>query len=178
MTSGLQPRENALRLAEKALCMKISLQACRDHVEYERETYRRRLKVINEANERRKLEHSSNLDVTDADIARIEQFEGLMGSDLDVQLDRMFGGVDAGFVAVEAVDGKTLAASDLRGLLERSDRPRAVEYGIDTIINIALWQAYALLECNAADDAGIVPDADDLVRDRLGLPRRSAVVKK
>lgn len=164
-----QPEERAIQLAEKALSMKVSVQAVLDAIGDEKEKYRDRMGAVLDRAEETVLRYSEDESVTDERLEDAQRDREVLGDAEDI-LERMYGSKERGMESMgDNIDGKVLSALQAGPLFANEETKEDREAALRKMINVAVWQAMELLEFDVYTDSGLVNQAEDIIHDRLGL---------
>ena len=169
MPVSIEPNTRAVLLAEKALGMKVNVQAVLDHIEEEKRKYRERMGYVLEGAEETMLQYSLSDDVTD-DALNIARRNREMIGDPEETLATIYGSIEDGIASMhEMIDGRILSTLPIPMLLANQKTREERQSAIAKMIDVALWQAMALLEFDEYTDAHLVAEANNIVSGRLHM---------
>lgn len=165
MQSRLPPHPDALRIAERALGMKISVDAILAVIEEERDKYRQRVRGVLDASQKTIDLYGMDDDVTDEDFEEATHAESMLGDGI---LDRLYKSLTARIETVrKQIDGLLLSAmtTNVFDGVPASDRDSIVA----KILNIATGQSLELLKLDPIEDAYLCREAKEILQKRLGF---------
>lgn len=166
--------EKVVAVVDKALLMKISIDALLDRIEEERDRYRERLQIMAESNEGKKIQYLTNPNITDEDIDQVAQYENMLGgeNDIETNLDIMFSSKEKALESLRSIDGVPLLKINTPTLLNDAEIAELRIKGIQEIIEVAVLQSSALVNDDEYSDFRIFTDAYSQIRTRLGLAEK------
>ena len=172
MTLSYKPQEQAVRLAEKILGMKVNVLAVLDALDEETTTYRERMDSVLEGSEETILRYSSDDAISDEDLEAAEQRRDTIGNAQE-QLAELDGSLRNGILSIEHhIDGKILSTLHAPSLLSEEDSRVERHAALAKVIDIASWQAMALLDFDEYADVEFLLQAQEIVYDTLQLTRK------
>ena len=178
MVLRYQPDEKAVQLAEKTMNMKISVQGVLDAVSDEKEKYRHRMNVVLDSAEETILHYSEDDRITDEKLGWAQRNKEVLG-DSEKILEEIYGSEERGLESMrDIIDGRVLSTLKVSTILKDQDMKENREAALTKMIDVAVWQAMELLGFDLYTDAGLVPQAKDIIRDRLGIDNKSFPIRR
>ena len=115
------------------------------------------------------LHYSEDDRITDEKLGRAQRAREVLG-DVEEVLERLYGSKERGLESMrDTVEGQVLSTLQGKALLADEGTKEDREAALAKMIDVAVWQATELLGFDVYTDAGLVPQAVDIINDRLGL---------
>ncbi|MDB4979115.1 MAG: hypothetical protein JWM56_1301 [Candidatus Peribacteria bacterium] len=167
MTLRYIPDPDAVRLADRTLHMRIDMQAVIAAIEEEREKYQQKTAGLLEWTESIELEYLLTDDVDDDQLEKAQEMhEMILSFDANKSFQTKIDHLETVRNAIHTKQFSDVTAESLK------DIPVDIqEDALHSITDIALWQAYDLLELDKYTQSYLFNQAQDIILDRLGFTK-------
>ncbi len=170
MPLNYTPEARAVKLAERVLAMKISVDGVLGAINDEKEKYRRRMTSLVENAEATITHAVDDETIPERAVDRAYEHRDMFG-DVEGRLEIMFGSREKGLESMRGIiDNQLLSTLQVEELLADLETTAIRKIAIVKMIDVALWQMLEVLGHDPYVDADLVTQAGHIIYDRLNIP--------